>query len=129
MVRPHARELVRALPLAYFLGCTGSIQAPDPAPTFETQTNANSPTDSNTTSGAPRSGAAAATAAPVPLKCVTKAVGASPMRRLTHAEYDNSVADLLGDTTHPASDFAPDTQIGLFDNTASAQTVPLLLAD
>jgi hypothetical protein len=124
MVRPHARELVRALLLA-FVSCTGSIQAPDPAPDFQAQDNK---AGSNVLPGA-KSGAASISAAPVPLKCVTKAVGASPMRRLTHAEYDNTVADLLGDTTHPASDFAPDTQIGLFDNTVSAQTVPLLLAD
>jgi hypothetical protein len=131
MVRPHARELVRALLLA-LAGCTGSIEAPDPAPTFDTpgQANGNKPSGTNAQPGAAKSGAASSlAAAPVPLKCVTKAVGASPMRRLTHAEYDNTVADLLGDTTHPASDFAPDTQIGLFDNTASAQTVPLLLAD
>jgi hypothetical protein len=64
-----------------------------------------------------------------PLRCVTPAVGASPLRRLTHTEYDNAVADLLGDTTHPASQFAADTQVGLFDNTAEAQTVPSLLAD
>jgi hypothetical protein len=51
------------------------------------------------------------------------------MRRLTHTEYDNTVADLLGDTTHPALQFAADTQVGLFDNTAAAQTVPVLLAD
>ncbi|MET0384454.1 MAG: DUF1592 domain-containing protein [Polyangiales bacterium] len=59
----------------------------------------------------------------------TCAVGPTPMRRLTHAEYNNSVRDLLGDTTQPASQFAIDTQVGLFDNTAAAQTVPSLLAD
>jgi hypothetical protein len=48
---------------------------------------------------------------------------------LTLSEYDNSVADLLGDTTHPASSFATDTQVGLFDNTAATQTVPTLLAE
>jgi hypothetical protein len=63
------------------------------------------------------------------LRCETKAVGPSPMRRLTHTEYDNAVRDLLGDTTQPARDFAVDTQVGLFDNTASAQTVPVLLGD
>jgi hypothetical protein len=63
------------------------------------------------------------------LRCETPAVGPSPLRRLTHAEYDNSVRDLLGDTTRPAKAFAPDTEIGLFDNTASAQTVPQLLGD
>src|SRR5262245_51579898 len=51
-------------------------------------------------------------------RCNTPAVGPSPLRRLTHAEYDNTVRDLLGDSSHPAQDFADDVQIGLFDNTA-----------
>jgi hypothetical protein len=51
------------------------------------------------------------------------------MRRLTHAEYNNAVRDLLGDTTRPGDEFVLDTQVGLFDNTADAQTVPSLLAD
>lgn len=61
--------------------------------------------------------------------CSQPTVGQSPLRRLTHEEYDNSVRDLLGDTTGPAKDFATDTLVGLFDNTASTQTVPELLAD
>ena len=63
------------------------------------------------------------------VECITPAVGPSPLRRLTHAEYDNSVRDLLGDTTRPALQFPPDTQVGLFNNTSEAQTVPVLLAD
>ncbi|HET9952966.1 MAG TPA: DUF1587 domain-containing protein, partial [Polyangiaceae bacterium] len=63
------------------------------------------------------------------LKCTTRAVGASPLRRLTHAEYDNAVRDLIGDRTQPASVFPSDTQVGLFDNTASVQSVPELLAE
>jgi len=51
------------------------------------------------------------------------------MRRLTSREYDNAVADLLGDTTHPATEFPPDNRVGFFDNTASVQTVPVLLAE
>jgi len=39
------------------------------------------------------------------------------------------VAALLGDTSRPAQDFAADTEVGIFDNTAEAQTVPVLLAD
>ena len=61
--------------------------------------------------------------------CTTPAVGESPLRRLTHAEYDNAVRDLLGDSSQPARAFARDTEVGLFDNTASSQTVPELLAD
>lgn len=74
--------------------------------------------------GAPVTGAPTAA-----LECKQRAVGPSPLRRLTHFEYDNSVAALLGDTTHPGRGFAPDTQVGLFDNTAEVQTVPVLLAE
>ena len=63
------------------------------------------------------------------LKCDTVAVGATPMRRLTHVEYENSVADLLGISIKPAADFPSDTQIGIFDNSAAAQTIPSLLAE
>jgi hypothetical protein len=56
-------------------------------------------------------------------------VGGAPMRRLTHTEYDNAVRELLSDTTAPATSFALDNQIGLFDNSAEAQTVPSLLGE
>jgi len=66
---------------------------------------------------------------PNAMGCTTPEVGPTPLRRLTHEEYDNAVAALLGDTTRPAQDFAADTEVGIFDNTAEAQTVPVLLAD
>ncbi|MEJ7727951.1 MAG: DUF1592 domain-containing protein [Polyangiaceae bacterium] len=47
-------------------------------------------------------------------------VGASPMRRLTRVEYDNTVRDLLGDLTAPARDFAPDEKAGGFDANSGA---------
>ncbi len=62
------------------------------------------------------------------LTCPTPAMGPSPLRRLTHREYDNAVADLLGDKTGPSSTFPPDTAVGLFDNSAEVQTAPVLLA-
>lgn len=40
----------------------------------------------------------------------------SPLRRLTNEEYDNTVHDLLGDTTRPASGFAPDEMVAGFEN-------------
>lgn len=62
--------------------------------------------------------------------CTTPNVGESPLRRLTSREYDNALADLLGDATRPAATtFPEDSRVGLFDNTATAQTVPLLLAE
>jgi hypothetical protein len=78
-------------------------------------------------------GGGAGTSGPGALKCDTPAVGPTPLRRLTHAEYDNSVADLLGmtltPTARPSADFPPDTQVGIFDNSAEAQTIPSLLAE
>ena len=64
-----------------------------------------------------------------PLTCTTPAVGPTPLRRMTHAEYDNAVAELLGAQARPAQSFPPDTEAGIFDNTALSQTVPELLAD
>jgi hypothetical protein len=98
--------------------CVGTIESPD---SWDRGTNASQ--GSRATASSPVGGLASA------LECVKPAVGASPLRRLTHAEYDNSVADLLGDNTHPARNFPIDTQVGLFDNTAESQTVPVLLAD
>ncbi|MET0389272.1 MAG: DUF1592 domain-containing protein [Polyangiales bacterium] len=66
---------------------------------------------------------------PAATDCSSRTIGTTPLRRITHAEYDNAVADLLGDTTHPARSFPVDTQVGLFDNTAAIQTVPTLLAE
>ena len=40
--------------------------------------------------------------------------GPTPFRRLTRDEYDNTVRDLLGDTTRPAREFPPDETIGGF---------------
>lgn len=47
----------------------------------------------------------------------------APMRRLTRFEYDNAVRDLLGDTTHPARSFAPDTEVLGFDNQTAGASV------
>jgi len=55
--------------------------------------------------------------------------GSSPMRRLTRFEYNNTVRDLLGDTTEPARDFAPEEQALGFNNNASVLTVSPVLAE
>src|SRR5689334_18000074 len=55
--------------------------------------------------------------------------GSSPIRRLTRTEYNNTVHDLLGDTTAPASKFTQE-EVGLgFTNNADVQTVSDLLAE
>lgn len=55
--------------------------------------------------------------------------GPSPIRRLTRTEYNNTVADLLGDATHPAQAF-PDEELALgFTNNAVSQTTSSLLIE
>jgi hypothetical protein len=49
--------------------------------------------------------------------------------RLTHSEYDNTIADLLGIATAMGDTFAADTEIDGFHNDAAALTVGNLLAD
>lgn len=41
------------------------------------------------------------------------AVAWSPVRRVSRVEYDNMVRDLLGDTTRPASGFAPESPMAV----------------
>jgi hypothetical protein len=55
--------------------------------------------------------------------------GRSPLRRLSRVEYDNTVRDLLGDTTHPAQQFQPDTLADGFTNNADTQNVGTSLAE
>ena len=46
--------------------------------------------------------------------CQSVAGGPAPLRRLTREEYNNTVAALLGDDTHPADGFLPDEWHGPF---------------
>jgi hypothetical protein len=53
----------------------------------------------------------------------------APMRRLTRAEYDTTVYQLLGTLIRPARLLAPDEEALGFDNQAAAQSVSPLLAE
>ena len=53
----------------------------------------------------------------------------APVRRLTHIEYNNTVKDLLGDTTAPASGFTADVAQDGFTNNAIALSVSPALAE
>jgi hypothetical protein len=55
--------------------------------------------------------------------------GQSPLRRLTRAEYDNTVRDLLGEASGPAHDFPDEERSFGFDNNATTRSVSDLLAD
>src|SRR5688500_10669050 len=60
--------------------------------------------------------------------CGTAVPGPAPIRRLTAFEYDNTIADLLGDTSKPAQDFPEEGGSG-FDNNADVASVSRLHAE
>jgi hypothetical protein len=51
------------------------------------------------------------------------------VRRLTHAQYDNTVRDLLGDYSRPAQRFPPEDYVDGFKNQLTAQGMPPLLVE
>ncbi|MBI2685707.1 MAG: DUF1592 domain-containing protein [Acidobacteria bacterium] len=51
------------------------------------------------------------------------------MRRLTHSQYNNTVADLLGDRTHPANQFPTEDFVHGFTNQADGQSISPLMAE
>ncbi len=64
--------------------------------------------------------------------CTTPGVtspGASPLRRLTHTEYDKTVESLLGVTTKPARAFPLEERAYNFDNNATVRSVSQILAE
>jgi hypothetical protein len=61
--------------------------------------------------------------------CKTINPGPSPLRRLTHEEYDRTVHDLLGDSTHPARNFPAEEIDHGFDNNAELRSVSDVLSE
>lgn len=64
------------------------------------------------------------TAAPAPVLALPTA-----LRRLTHSQYNNTVADLLQDRTRPANLFPPEDFINGFTNQAAGQNISPLMAE
>jgi hypothetical protein len=60
--------------------------------------------------------------------CKPTKPGPSPMRRLSQAEYVNTVADLFGDAATLSVEFVPEARIDGFDNNAQNRAVSNLLA-
>ena len=58
-----------------------------------------------------------------------KPVRTSALRRLTHAQYNNTIKDLLGDESNLASQFPPEDFVNGFKNQYTSQTVSPLLAE
>ncbi len=59
-----------------------------------------------------------------------KPLSAPPLiRRLTHSQYNNTVRDLLGGQTRPASQFPQEDFVNGFKDQAAVQSIPPLLAE
>ena len=65
--------------------------------------------------------------APTAAVTETVAVAPVPLRRLTNEEYNNTVRDLLGDTSRPADAFPPDETVFGFENNTVAPVTQLLV--
>src|SRR6266540_2380395 len=63
------------------------------------------------------------------VSCPTAAPGRAPLRRLTTFEFNNTVRDLLLDTTPPSDWFPSETLGNGFGNDADSQSVSSLLAN
>ena len=53
----------------------------------------------------------------------------APLRRLSRLQYDNTVHDLLGDTTKPAQRFQAEEVLGTFSGSAALARVSPIAAD
>ncbi len=60
---------------------------------------------------------------PPPLAACDGVADRTPMRLLTRAEFDNTIADLLGDTSNPSKDFPREPIVHGFDNDAKSLQV------
>ena len=77
----------------------------------------------------PAAAPAAGPLVPRPARTGRSGPGPAPLRRLTRFEYNNTVRDLLGDTTSPANALPAEELGNGFGNDAAAQAVSSLLAE
>jgi hypothetical protein len=113
------RSSVFAAPLLALVACTGGIDAAGPG-----SSSGGAPSGSG---GGPSN---AGTSAVSPSDCSAIHPGPTRVRRLNRFEYDNTVADLLGDTSRPARQFPTEerSHLGL-DNDAGSLTVSPVLVE
>jgi hypothetical protein len=101
------------------VACMGEITMP------ASHSSATGQSGTSTGGSAPISGSSGggggASVAPTPEQCKTALFpGRTPLRRLTAAEYNNTVHDILGDTSSPGNDFPPPAEGSGFSNDADA---------
>ncbi len=123
--------------VVYFASCTGSIGSAGGAEESGGDNAAGSP--SGGTGGGAFSGAGGddlgdnpVSAPPGPgvsTLAIGEGVGKTGMRRLTIAELDNSLRDLLGDDTRPARRLLQEENLGVFNNEYGQQITSSVLVE
>jgi hypothetical protein len=105
------------------LACSGG-----PNDHFGNPTPPTSGAGGNAGAGAGAGGTAGAGATAGSLACESIQPGIAPLRLLTHLQYDNTVADLLGDGSRPAQAFPAENEVQGYSNNVNAnQVVPRLI--
>jgi Protein of unknown function (DUF1592)/Protein of unknown function (DUF1588)/Protein of unknown function (DUF1595)/Protein of unknown function (DUF1587)/Protein of unknown function (DUF1585) len=113
MIRAVLRSCPSALLLIGLQGCGGSV---------------GSDGDGDGGGGGSKGGSGGSVA----LECPAEgpiSPGSAPLRRLTRAEYNATVLELLGDSTNPADAFPPEAPVRGFKNNVSTQGVTFDLAN
>lgn len=110
-------------PLCALTACTGIASNPTPGQGDP----AGAPGPGGSAGGSTAAGGSTSSA---PLDCSQVHPGPARARRLNRFEYDNTVRDLLADTTHPAQKFPTEerSRLGL-DNDAAALTISPVLVE
>jgi len=92
-----------------------------PPPGNSSVVGANASGAAGTTGGSAPGGAAGMGSSPTNEQCKAEThPGRTPLRRLTAGEYNNTVRDILGDSTSPGNDFPPPAEGSGFSNDADA---------
>jgi hypothetical protein len=73
--------------------------------------------------GTSGTGATCVAPTPEPVDCSGTQNGPAPLRLLTHVQYDNTVEDLLGDTSKPSQRFPAENEVLGYRNNVSANQV------
>jgi Protein of unknown function (DUF1592)/Protein of unknown function (DUF1588)/Protein of unknown function (DUF1587)/Protein of unknown function (DUF1595)/Protein of unknown function (DUF1585) len=136
-----ARRLAPAVALAcsFILGCSGvaldpggGSSRPPPGPGMGPGMGTGGSGRPGTMGPGMAPGSAPGSQGPtIPAACQNRPIkpGPAPLRRLTRFEYNNTVRDLLGDTSSPASTLPAEESGNGFGNDAAAQAVSSLLAE
>lgn len=79
--------------------------------------------------GGTSGGAGGAVGLPDTLVCKPELHAPSPLSLLTRAQYDATIADLLGDTSEPSKSFPPESQVAGFNNNTEVHIANPLLVE